>query len=124
MKTKITVELETSNMNEVKEIDDVALEYTGDNMSSYIEEKLHKAFVNALKTAFENDYMEELILEDEEVIVEGFEYMYDYGDVIIKVDEEIIYDSEKRKLEDQEEYTIPEEIIDEDLEPIIPKEDE
>jgi len=125
MKTTITVELETSNMNEVTEINDINVKEKGDNISSYIEELMHKAFKHAMKTAFKNDYMEELILEEDQMEVDGFEYLYDYGDVIIKVEEEVVYDSKVRKEEEKKENELNKELeeIEDDLEPIIPKED-
>jgi len=95
MKTTITVEFETKNIEGIKE------EESGTDVSKDIEESLHKAFVDAVKESIKNEYVEELMFDDIDISVEDYEYLYDYGDVLIIIDEEVVYDSKKAKAEEE-----------------------
>lgn len=94
MKTKIEIEFETSNMNEVREDVDGGA-FTGPVMTDSVEKELHKAFKSwLLRTGWLRDTFEEDLRDcnvgegaDETVyLVEDFDILEDYGTVSIKVD--------------------------------------
>ena len=93
MKTTMIIEFETKDMKKV-----VPEEYIGsdelcpkdEEMQDEIEIDLHQAFKNFLHHTFEeNEIFETYILEDcDDLSVEGFEELSDYGDIKITISEE------------------------------------
>lgn len=82
MKTIIEVTFETGKMNEVRENEDG----TGDIVTDDIESELHDRFKSVMKDMSEKpEWFEEVLLDDCNVSVEGFENLDDYGKVKIKI---------------------------------------
>ena len=92
MKTKIIIEIETKNMNRI-----VPEEYINNGhecpedelMTDDIEEGIHKLFSEMVFSMINDDRMnfEEEVLSNE-LSVEGFDKLSDYGDIKISVTED------------------------------------
>ena len=83
MKTKFEIEFETKDMKEVRENEDG----TGDIITREVERDLHEQFGVVIKRLFDEGEIEEQLLDDSDIQVEGFEHLEDYGNVQMNVKE-------------------------------------
>jgi len=81
MQTKFEIEFETKDMKELRENE----EGTGDIITEEVEKELHKQFEVIINKLFDEEEIEEQLLEDSDVQVDGFEHLEDYGNVHIKI---------------------------------------
>lgn len=87
MKSKFVIEVETKNMNEVRENEDG----TGEIVTKDIEKELHSEIRDRIKDGLEDSgeriygVIEEDVMEFGNVVVEGFESFCDFGDIKFKV---------------------------------------
>lgn len=93
MKTKITIEIETNNMNKIFDTDNPEEFNEEHNITKYVEEQIHLGIIQWIKSNLEEDTINEVLINDavpnfEFLTVDDWDSLQDYGDLKITVEQD------------------------------------
>ena len=91
MKTKLIIEFETKDMNEIKD----SIEEGAEIVTDIIEYELHESFKKYLKDIVNNDNEDFETYMVEYASVEGFESLKDFGNIQIRIIEDAKDESQR-----------------------------